>query len=289
MENIIIFILFFVTVFNFYCIYNSSIDWDTANHLYDARLKYENKIFKSNYNLGIKFILPFIYYKFWNLIKNNLKNYRFLNILIFFISYIFLIYLTYIYVEENYLYVLLIFIILNLNIFNPQTSATEFLSTLIALISYQLYFFDNNLLFFSIFLILLLPILFKMTDIFFLTPFLFELKFIFSEIYLSIFVFFFLFLILFLLQKKTINFYKKLKKYFLSRSHVKHIDFTKKNLPFLLCLSIIIYLNFSNSSDFDKLILLSALIVFFIQRGYVSYFYYPILILNLFILIKNNN
>ena len=90
MENIIIFILFFVTVFNFYCIDNSSIDWDTANHLYDARLKYENKIFKSNYNLGIKFILPFIYYKFWNLIKNNLKNYRFLNILIFFyLLYIF--------------------------------------------------------------------------------------------------------------------------------------------------------------------------------------------------------
>ena len=29
--------------------------------------------------------------------------------------------------------------------------------------------------------------------------------------------------------------------------------------------------------------------VFIVQRGYVSYFYYPLLILNLFILIKNNN
>ena len=290
METIIIVILSLISIFNLYCIFNSSLDWDTSNHLYDAKLKSEKKIFNTNYNFGIKFILPFIYKKFWNIIKNNLKIFRLLNLTTFILTAIFLIVISNLYLENNFAYLVLIFIILNLTIFNPQTSATEFLSTLIALLAYELYIQNNDYLFFSIILILALSVFFKLTDLLFLLPFVVELKILLNENLIILFIFSSIIILsLIFYYKNILSLIKKLKKYFFTRSFKKHIEFNKKNFLIVISILILSYLNLSGSEKFDIYILLSVIIIFIIQRGYISYFYYPLIIFNLYILIKNDN
>ena len=81
--------LLIIIFLNILFLFNSSLDWDTSNHLYYGKLKSENIQFKASYRLGIKyFFLPFIYHKTWPLLKNNLKLYRILN-LFFFLSNLF--------------------------------------------------------------------------------------------------------------------------------------------------------------------------------------------------------
>lgn len=287
MENLIIFFIFIISIFNFYCIYNSSIDWDTANHLYDAKLKFEKKKFKSNYNFGIKFILPYIYKVFWPIIQKNLKIYSLINIITFTISFILLTYIILNYTDDYFLYVVFTLLVLNLTVFNPQTSATEFLSTLFVVLSYYLYLMDSNYIYLSISLIIILSLLFKLTDIFFLLPFCFEV--IDHLLGISILFSFLLFILYFSFKDKFLYLNKKLINYFLSRSLKKHLQFNLKNFVFIIFFLIILFLNLRNSENFDKYIIFSGILVFIFQRGYVSYFYYPLLILNLFILIKNNN
>lgn len=287
MENLIIFFLFIISIFNFYCIYNSSIDWDTANHLYDARLKFEKKKFKSNYDFGIKFILPYIYKVFWPIIQKNLKIYSLINIISFIITFILLAYIILNYTNDCFLYVVFSLLVLNLTVFNPQTSATEFLSTLFVLLSYYLYLIDSNYIYLSIMLIIFLSVLFKLTDIFFLLPFCFEV--IDSLLSISILILALFLFLYFSFKDNFLRFYRKLLNYFFSRSLIKHLQFNLKNFIFVIFFLIILFLNLRNSENFDKYIILSGVLVFIIQRGYVSYFYYPLLILNLFILIKNNN
>ena len=293
MENLIIFILSIVTIFNYYCIYNSSIDWDTANHLYDARLKFEKRNFKSNYNLGIKFVLPYIYKKLWKYIQHDLRYFRIINILTFIITLIFMINVISIYVNDNYFYyVVFSLLILNLTIFNPQTSATEFLSTLFVLVSYQLYLVDPSFIYFSIVSIILISIFFKITDIFFLFPFCPQIYYIFDNfdfIYPFIIIFILFFISLFFFKKNFFIFVNKLKNYFLSRSNSRIFKFNIINIFMNIFILIIFSINLNNSEIFDKYILFSAFLIFFLQRGCTSYFFYPLILFNLFILVKNNN
>tara|TARA_A100001015_G_C15010440_1_gene722824 strand:- start:648 stop:1472 length:825 start_codon:yes stop_codon:yes gene_type:complete len=203
------------------------------------------------------------------------------------ITFILLTYIILNYTNDYFLYVVFTLLVLNLTIFNPQTSATEFLSTLLVVLSYYLYLMDSNHIYLSISLIIILPLLFKLTDIFFLLPFCFEV--IDPLLGISILFSFLLFILYFSFKDKFLYLNKKLINYFLSRSSKKHLQFNLKNFIFIIFFLIILFLNLRNSENFDKYIIFSGFLVFIVQRGYVSYFYYPLLILNLFILIKNNN
>ena len=116
------------------------------------------------------------------------------------ITFILLTYIILNYTNDYFLYVVFTLLVLNLTVFNPQTSATEFLSTLFVVLSYYLYLMDSNYIYLSISLIIILSLLCKLTDIFFLLPFCFEV--IDSLLGISILFSFLLFILYFSFKDK---------------------------------------------------------------------------------------
>ena len=121
--------------------------------------------------------------------------------------------LTYIILNytNDYFCMLFTLLVLNLTVFNPQTSATEFLSTLFVVLSYYLYLMDSNYIYLSSSLIIILSLLCKLTDIFFLLPFCFEV--IDSLLGISILFSFLLFILYFSFKDKFL-YLKKINKLF---------------------------------------------------------------------------
>ena len=164
------FLIYFLFIFNLICFFNSSLDWDTSNHLYEAKLR-NNKIdFKSSYDLGIKIFLIKLYELFWIILNKQLKLFRIFSFLSFLITFVCLNYFT---PENSEKYLILLSYFLFISFYNPQTSATEFFSTLVILIVFSFFISQTSLIFIGFFIIVLNSILFKNIEIFYLLPYIF--------------------------------------------------------------------------------------------------------------------
>ena len=161
---------YFLFVFNLFCFFNSSLDWDTSNHLYEAKLRRNNHNFKSSYRLGIKIFVIKLYELFWDIINKQLKLFRIFSILSFLITFIYLNHLT---PENSEKYLILLSYFFFISLYNPQTSATEFFSTLVILIVLNVFSSQSDLIFLGFFIILLNSILFKNIEILYVLPYIF--------------------------------------------------------------------------------------------------------------------
>ena len=168
--NFLIYILF---IFNLFCFFNSSLDWDTSNHLYEARLRNKDFNFKSSYRLGIKIFIIRLYEIFWNVLKKELKLYRIFSLLLFLTTFIYIYYLT---PENSERYLILLAYFFFISFYNPQTSATEFYSTLIILIIFNFFSSQTDLILLGFFFILLNSLFFKNIEILYLFPYIFFLS-----------------------------------------------------------------------------------------------------------------
>jgi len=279
--NFLIYILF---VFNLFCFFNSSLDWDTSNHLYEARLRNKNFNFKSSYSIGIKIFIIKIYDIFWNTLKKDFRLFRVFTIFLFLLT---LIYLYSITPENSEKYLVLLTYFFFISFYNPQTSATEFYSTLVILFVFNFLSSQSDFILLGYLLIVLNSLLFKNIEILYLFPYIFFLssKNIQYEKfwYLLIFILIIAFVIIFLKKK----YFKNLFHYFLNRSFIKQRNFILKNfyLIFPIFYWIIDLYNFVDLKF--KILIFTYLVIFFIQRGLTSYFYYPVFILTFFISIKS--
>jgi hypothetical protein len=279
---------YFLFVFNLFCFFNSSLDWDTSNHLYEAKLRRNNHNFKSSYRLGIKIFVIKLYELFWNIINKQLKLFRIFSILSFLITFIYLNHLT---PENSEKYLILLSYFFFISLYNPQTSATEFFSTLVILIVLNVFSSQSDLIFLGFFIILLNSILFKNIEILYVMPYIFfisngKLNIIDNDNYFYLLIFILMIMgFLIFLKKKYIN---TLFHYFLSRTFSKQIKFIIKNFYIIIPIFYWIY-DLYNFVDLKfKILIFTYLLIFFIQRGLTSYFYYPVFIFTFYISIINN-
>lgn len=278
--------LYLAIIFNLYVFFNSSLDWDTSNHLYDAKLRKKKINFKSSYRLGIKIFYIKIYQVFWNFLNKNLKFFRILNFIIFCIT--FLIFLNFT-TENSHEHIILLIYFFFISFYNPQTSSTEFFSTLMVILIFNSLMGNIEFFLLGIFLILISSFLFKIIDILYLIPFiLFNVPEINLDLSILIII---LSLVLFLLILFFILFFQKkyfdiLINYFFNRSFIKSRNFILKNIYIVIpifywTIDLLLFVN----NDY-RILIFTYLIIFFLQRGMTSYFYYPIFVLNFFISLK---
>ncbi len=279
---------YFLFVFNLFCFFNSSLDWDSSNHLYEAKLRKNNQNFKSSYRLGIKIFVIKLYELFWDIINKQLKLFRIFSILSFLITFIYLNYLT---PENSENYLILLSYFFFISFYNPQTSATEFFSTLVILIVLNVFSSQSDLIFLGFFIILLNSILFKNIEILYILPYIFfisngKLNTIDNDNYFYLLIFILMIIGFFIfLKKKYIN---TLFHYFLGRTFSKQIKFIIKNFYIIIPIFYWIY-DLYNFVDLKfKILIFTYLLIFFIQRGLTSYFYYPVFIFTFYISMINN-
>ena len=161
---------YFLFVFNLFCFFKSSLDWDTSNHLYEAKLRKNNFNFKSSYRFGIKIFIIKLYELFWSILNKQLKIFRVFSILSFLVSFIYLNHLT---PENSEKYLILLSYFFFISFYNPQTSSTEFFSTLIILIVLNNFVSEGYLIFLGFFIILLNSMMFKNIEILYFLPYFF--------------------------------------------------------------------------------------------------------------------
>ncbi len=279
---------YFLFVFNLFCFFKSSLDWDTSNHLYEAKLRKNNFNFKSSYRFGIKIFIIKLYELFWSILNKQLKIFRVFSILSFLVSFIYLNHLT---PENSEKYLILLSYFFFISFYNPQTSSTEFFSTLIILIVLNNFVSEGYLIFLGFFIILLNSMMFKNIEILYFLPYFFfisngELNIIFNGnyFYLLIFIFVIMGFLIFLKKEYIITLFY----YFLGRTFSKQIKFIIKNIYLIVPIFYWIY-DLYNFVDLKfKVLILTYLFIFFIQRGLTSYFYYPVFIFSFYISIINN-
>ncbi len=267
----------------------SSLDWDTSNHLYEAKLRNKKVIFKSSYKIGIKIFNIKLYQIFWTVLKKNLKLFRVFTFISFILTFVYVYHIT---PEISQRYIILITYFFFISFYNPQTSATEFYSTLVILFVFNFPNEEILTIYAGAFFILLNSLLFKNLEILYIIPYFFF--FFFEDINIQNIDSLFLFLIfsfvilLILLCLKKMKYFRDLFHYFVNRSFKKSKNFFLKNFYIILPLiywifDLYLFVEFNN-----KILIFTYIIVFFIQRGLTSYFYYPLFILSFFVSIKTN-
>ena len=174
MDDILFFFLLVIVFLNIFYLINSSLDWDTSNHLYYAKLRSRKVFFKSSYKIGVKIFLPYIYSIIWPLIEGNLKFYRLVNILCF-LGTFFLLTKNLIF-DQNLLLISFVIICLNISLFNPQTSATEFISTLFIILMMDLNYSNPLPFYYLLIFFLIISILFKINEMIYIFPYLIQFK-----------------------------------------------------------------------------------------------------------------
>ncbi len=280
--NFLIYILF---IFNLFCFFNSSLDWDTSNHLYEARLRNKNFNFKSSYRLGIKIFIIRLYEIFWNVLKKELRLYRIFSLLLFLTTFIYIYYLTH---ENSERYLILLAYFFFISFYNPQTSATEFYSTLIILIIFNFFSSQTDLILLGFFFILFNSLFFKNIEILYLFPYIFFLsnKNINHDEYIYLLIFTSLIASVFFFLKK--QYFKILINYFLNRGYIKQRNFIIKNFYLIIPIFYWIIDLYIFVDPKFKIFICTYVLIFLIQRGFTSYFYYPIFVLTFFISIKSD-
>lgn len=277
MSNIIYFLII-LTLINSYFILNSSLDWDSSNHLYNAKLKKKKRLFYSSYRFGLKIFLPYFYSLIWPFIKKNLKFYRVLNLIIFYST--FLLITKNLDYQEDIVLILFIFICFNISLFNPQTSATEFISTLFIILLIDIHYSYSLPFYLIFFIIVVTSLFFKINEISYLLPFFLDKGFenilninsiIFSLIVLSL---------IFLLNKKKLFF--AIKKYSRTRTLIRPVKFFFKNFIVITAIYIWSIYIFLNGDEFVKSIFIILYLNYFFQKNLMSYFIYPLIIFNLY-------
>ncbi len=269
--------------------YNTLPDYDSAAHLYYAFLKNKKIYFRSSYCFGIKWILPRIYAILERFFKNKFFDHRIVNTfsgLIVFLEFTLLVTPK----TNNYqeIWLLILILIINSMYINYQTSATEFIDTplIIILISIIPILPSNYLLTFPLLFIIFLGFAFKASNYVYSIPL---FGFHFFNLYKDPILFLFLIstLILSLIILKTVGI-KGINKYSKSRS-----IFNQKSKRFLIFNPFWVLLNVLSSlliiSQFELfscLCLFAAWICILTQRVLVGYFWYPVVILNIFFFVK---
>lgn len=286
--------IFFYSLFIFilhlifqYKTYYLKKDYDTASHLYSAFLKKSKVICRESYSMGIKWFMPKIYFFYLSYIpQKKFYDHRIINTIfssLFIFSFILL------NVDNTYLFYLYVFfIVLFINSFyvNFQTSSTEFIDTpIIFNLLMIVYSYDSSflLLFISI-LILFLSLATKIINIIYLIPIFTKDNFN-ENLYIYSVIIILSIIVVYLAYK---NSFKNIKSYSNTRKtfSLKNFKFLLLN-PFFVILNI--YLSYSiikNGDFFIISIIICVWLIFLIQKSYTSYFWYPIIIINLILNFK---
>ena len=260
-------------------------DWDTANHLYFAFLLKNRINIRSSYSFGIKWILPRIY----SLLKIN-EDERFFDhrIINTFSGILLIIQFIYLGAQNlsiyNYLWLTLTVLIINSLYINFQTSSTEFIDFPIILLTLNLANFlpSNYTLIIPILIIILISYLFKVVDILYVLPILLiHLKNIINQpILLCTLILICLTFtrLLFHFGVKQANTYSKSRR-ILNPKGIKYIFLN----PIWISINFIITIQIVSQKDIlSTSAILVAWIILLSQKVLVSYFWYPIVILNLY-------
>ncbi len=278
MGDLIFSLLLIIVILNIFFLFNSSIDWDSSSHLYYAKLKSKKIDFIASYRLGLKYFLPFFYSKTWPLIKDNLRLYRILNLFFFLATYFLL--TKNLDFENNLFLICFIIICFNISFYNPQTSATEFISTFLIILLIDIHLVNELPIYFLLLIFLIISILFKINEIIYVIPFLLQsylgnefLKILVITLVIIIFLFFISF-------KNKI--FSSIKNYFNTRTLIRPIKFFLKNWLIMSSIFIWSYYIFINGDLFIKLIFIILYLNYFAQKNLASYFNYPLIIFNLY-------
>ena len=259
-------------------------DWDTANHLYFAFLRNRGVSFENSYGPGVKWATPRLYTLLWPLLEGNHGRFRFVNMIG---GLIFLAILVAISGEVTpHTLALWTFAVLLINsgYVNPQTSASEFLSTPLALAT--IFFVPEILpfplsLYVQTLLIVFIAWAFKAVELSWLlpigiqhwSPFLEAPYIVVPAITIAV-------VFAYAIAKHqigSVNTYSKTRSFL----HPKNVSFLRFSPFFVLANLALTAANTWWGSPFEWALLAAVWIAFFSQRSFVFYFWHPILLTNL--------
>lgn len=267
-------------------VYRAPLDWDTSSHLYYAFLKQNKVNFISSYTFGIKYFLPVIYTFLFPLIKNRFYRFRIINILSSSLTILLLFYFMPEFHIEILPFFLLLILLMNSLWVDYETSAIEFHSPLIVLfICFIPRFIPYPFSFFIQIIILCVLISgFKITDSAYLFPVIImtlnEHPVMRPLIIGTSFAFALFVLFILKFQKSSIRTYSKTRSLFHSKNKFIIINPLFIGILIWLVFQCILYSDYKANS-----LLFTALLILFIQRVFVTYFFYPIIVFCIYSLI----
>ena len=273
----------------------SPLDNDTSNHIYIAKQLYKRKNLFHSYIFGVKYSLVKLYTLFASVLSKNVYYFRFLAL----ISSSIIIILTYSFFDISsdikLLFFVLFILILNSHWVYYTTSASEFHEAvfLVILIISMTVNLDIN--FYIIFFVQLLCILvlvsFKIINILYLGIVLLNF---YEKNGISIFLIIISIVLIFLVFK-LFKYYKNnatssVNKYKSSRSvfNAKNIRYFFLNIHFVLFIASLTSYNVFYSNYILSCMIITAWLIFIIQKNYTTYFYYPLVVINFVIALSFN-
>ena len=182
--------------------------------------------------------------------------------------------------KNDLVFICFILICLNVSLYNPQTSATEFISTFFIIALIDFHFNNENEIYFTILILFIISFLFKINEILYAIPFLLQ-TYLSNEFFKIIVFMTILVTSLFFISYKN-KFYSYIKNYFKTRTFIRPFKFFIKNFLIMSSIFIWSYYIFVNGDFFIRSIFIILYINYFIQRNFTSYFNYPLIIFNLY-------
>ena len=265
--------------------YNKLTDWDSSSHLYDGFLRNKELNIFSSYTYGLKWIMPIMYKYFFKFFSNKTFDHRIINTFFgLFLILQFSHFGTLNFQPRSFLWMGILVLLINSLQIKFHSSATEFLDTPILLFIFNLIpnlKSPNFIILFSL-IIIFSSFAFKSINILYVIPLIsFYYKTILTnKVILSLLIFMICCGIILLSR----NVLKKINQYQKSRGfiHPKGIRYMICN-PFWLILNIYTSYEIILQNDFfiTSIIITSWAILIF-QKSLVSYFWYPVVIFNLY-------
>lgn len=258
-------------------------DWDSSNHLYFAFLRHQGVSFKSSYGPGIKWLYPRLYAILWPVMDKNPGRFRLVNFVCGILS---LSVLATVAPDTPFSYATFLLtsvLFINSGYINAPTSATEFMSAPL-LLSVLYVMPTGSLEFLLLKCILIAALVFglKIIEILYIIPlFISEWEYL-PEEPLTLLCFFIpLGVALFIIKKKARN----LGKYSSKRRIInpKTYLYLSSCPLFFILMIFMTYMNVVNGGVTEWMLLGVLWLNIFLQQAWVFYFWYPLLLANIFL------
>ena len=266
------------------------IDYDTANHLYFAFLRRRRISFFSSYGLGIKYLLPRIYSRFSSLLDGHPNRFRVLNVLSSSVLVGLWVITDPFHSKNEIPFLILGVLLINSLWVNYATSATEFHSVVLVILVIVLPNYLTPPVAWSLQVILLILIFagFKFVNILYTAPtLLLHSHHILEQIWIYVIGILAITCIATHCVKRSLS---SVKSYTKTRTWlgVKSKNFLSSNLFFCGLIGLLTLGNLSYTNLHWISLQVVVVVIFIVQRNYVSYFFYPAIALGLFIALQNH-
>lgn len=270
------------------------LDYDTSNHVYLGWIWSKNCEIFSSYRPGVKLALPKIYYFGFKFLKMGIYGYRFLNAGLFLACFLLLMLQLSEITNSGMAYLLLLFLLIHSAWVNFSTSAAEFYETFLLILALSLptWGIPAEISWLGqLILIALMGYGFKFTSFIYVLPCSFYSDIWRENMWLGgigwlALMFFSYWVFKSGAKKSNFKTYRKTRSFL----HPKNTRFLIMNPVFCCLIACGIYLAIKGTHLWSDWILIGcAILVFFIQKMYMTYFFYPLLMLSSFVIIKNQS